>query len=253
MTGVGPALTDRQTELLDELTKKRKAGTITAKQTKTLGELEEKRDAPPTLSKTTISYLNKLHREEVFGRRYEIKSKYLEKGIHQEEDSITLYTEVFGELLLKNKETFSNDYITGTPDNIQGKVRDFKSSWDFTTFPMYETSLPNSDYYWQMQGYMDLTGLKTAEVAYCLVDTSEVLIQDEIRRTGWKLGMIDIPEDLEKEIEANMRYEDIPKEMRVKVFQVDYDPDKIVSLYKQIELCRKYLNELSLTVADTIL
>tara|TARA_B110000902_G_C14124734_1_gene519603 strand:+ start:229 stop:942 length:714 start_codon:yes stop_codon:yes gene_type:complete len=204
------------------------------------------------LSQTAKTYLKDLHKEEIFNRRNEIQSKYLDKGIQVEEKSISLYSEVMDELFIKNKERFNNDFITGEPDNKQNLVRDIKSSWNFATFPIYETEIPNKIYYWQLMGYMALTGLKSAELVYCLVDTPELLIEDEKRRMSWKLGMLELPESLEKELEENMTYSDIPKELRIKVFELDYDEEAVTKLYERIKICREFLNKLSEELAKNI-
>lgn len=246
MTGVRPNLTEKQSELLESLIAKQRGGNITDKQLITLGQLIEKRDQLPTLSATTKTYLDQLHKEEVFGKREEIRSKYLDKGIQVEEQSITLYSDVTNQLFIKNKDRRLNGFITGEPDNTQGKIRDIKSSWSLATFPMHENQLTNVDYWWQLQGYMELWDLDNAELIYCLVDTPEELINDEMRRTGWKLGFTaDIPDELEKEIRNNMTFSDIPSELRVKVFPVERDRIAMRQLEEQIIRCRAYLNNLS--------
>lgn len=254
MTDVRIGLTKKQQETFESLDKRIKGDgrPLTEKQSELYGELLIKKNAKPTLSKTAISYLEKIHREIIFGRSEEIQSKYLDKGVQVEEQSLTLYSDVCNKLLVKNKERFYNDYLTGEPDNAKDKVRDIKSSWDFTTFPMYAKNIPNKHYDWQLQGYMALTGLSEAELIYCLVDTPDLIIEDEKRRMAWKLGFIELPEELSEEIEMNLKYEDIPKEMRVKVFTVERDEKKIDAIYQQVELGRKYLNSLSEKVADRL-
>ena len=218
-----------------------------------LGKLmTNSRSKSDPISQTTKTYLKQLHKEVLFNRRKEITGKYLDKGIQVEEQSITLYSDVTNKLFIKNKERFNNKFLTGEPDNKEGKIRDIKSSWSFDTFPLYEDKIPNKDYYWQLMGYMALTGIHEAELVYCLVDTPLVLIEDEKRRVSWKLGMLELPEDLELEIESNMMYNDIPKSLRVKVFEVAYKQEEADKLYERIELCRKYLNNLSVSVAEKI-
>lgn len=250
MTGDRPNLTLKQEQLLQDLQGKQSAGSITPKQTIALGELLAKKAAKPTLSDTTKKYLGQIHLEEVFDKKTEIKSKYLDKGIQVEEDSITLYSEVKNTPFYKNIERKNNDWITGLPDNVKGKIRDIKSSWDLSTFPMYESKIPNTDYFWQLQGYMELWNIEEAELIYCLVDTPEILIEDEKRRMSWKMGMIDLPDELAEEIERNMLFANVPKELRCKVFEVQRDEDAIERLYARITMCRKHLNDLSLTLAD---
>jgi hypothetical protein len=253
MVGVKPNLTAKQTELLEALEAKQRGGNITPKQTITLGDLLSKKLAKPTLSATTKTYLEQLHKEVIFNRRNEIRSKYLDKGIQVEEQAITLYSEVTDTLFIKNKERRKNAFITGEADNVQGKIRDIKSSWDLSTFPMHETKIKNPDYYWQLQGYQELWNLDESELIYCLVDTPDMLIDDEKRKTSWKLGFLDLPDDLDKEITESMKFADIPKELRCKVFNLDRDKDAMRQLENQILLCREYLNGLTEKLNEAVL
>lgn len=253
MTGVKPNLTTKQEELLDTLLAKQRGGNITEKQTVTLGQLLEKKNQKPTLSQTVKTYLEQLHKEEVFGKREQIRSKYLDKGVQVEEQSITLYSDVTDTLFIKNKERRSNDFITGEPDNTQGKIRDIKSSWSLSTFPMHDSSLSNDDYWWQLQGYMELWNMDDSELIYCLVDTPEELIQDELRRTSWKLGFLELPDELEKEIRFNMTFSDVPKELRCKVFKVERDRLAMRQLEEQLIRCRTYLNNLSEKLGEYVM
>lgn len=282
MTGVKPNLTENQEKTLVGLIEKKDAGKITEKQMITLGDLLEKKHAKPSLSKTTQSYLKELHRNEVFCRSSEITSKFLDKGIQCEERSLTLLCKTEGNWFQKNKERFKNDFITGEPDNTQGKIRDIKTSWNFSTFPMYETEIPNKDYWWQLQGYMALTGMDEAELIYCLVDTPFKLIDDELRRMDWKFDIMDgngeireksIPLVVEMitnhifsrdtlreycETSPNVREEwfmnfnEIPPEMRIKKFEVRKDQKAIESLYGQVEMGREFLNDLSIEIAKNL-
>ena len=197
-----------------------------------------------TLSVTTRSHLNSIFTEMVMGKSQSIKNKYLEKGILMEDDSIQLYGEYVGRNLRKNTERYTNRYITGEPDIIDGDLLvDIKSSWSAQTFPLCDTKV-NKDYYWQLQGYMELTGIKTAKLVYCLVDTPEVLIQDEIYRVGRQLGYIDLPDEVVDEIRDNLTYNNLDKKMRVKEFNLEYNLDDMKLLYERIAHCRNYLNYL---------
>lgn len=209
-----------------------------------------KKDA---LSATTRRYLQELHKEVLFGKSTDLQSKYLDKGKQVEDESITLYNNVTGDSAVKNEEFFSNNYICGTPDIVGSKLIDIKSSWDFTTFPMHEETLPSKDYYWQLQGYMELTQQKESWIAYCLVDTPTQLIQDEVRRLGWQLGMIEVPMDLEAEVYERLQYSDIPAELRIKMFRVEYNDEDIQRLYERIEICREHLTDLSVGLGERII
>jgi hypothetical protein len=207
------------------------------------------RSKSETLSETTKTYLEQLLREVVFNRKKEIRNKMMDKGNLVEEDSLTLMSQHYKKLLLKNKQTFSNDYIEGTPDVVEERVKDAKSSWDLFTFPMFSSEVENKDYEWQMQGYMWLTGREFADLCYCLVNTPEHLIVAEKRRRMYDLGLIDAdgtPEyhAMEEEIERNMTFDDIPAELRIKVFTIARDDAKIEELKERIAHCRAYMQQL---------
>jgi len=266
MVGVKPNLTEKQTEEMHRLTDKMNDGKITENQTILLGQLLEKKNAKNDLSETTKNYLKELHLEMLFRRSNELRSKFLDKGIQVEEKSLTLYSSVSGKPFFKNKQRFNNEYITGEPDNVNKIVRDIKSSWDFSTFPFYETTIPNSMYEWQLLGYLELTGLKEAELVYCLVDTPFKIIDDEIRRLDWKENIMTMEGDIKKDkqqlvvelvaskiytqkgledfcqqssninIEWFGNFQEVPENLRVKIFSISRDDEKIKSLFAQIEI-----------------
>jgi len=243
MTGCKPPLTVKQAARVEEL--KSKGEKITDIQRIELGELLGKLLHKPTISQTTESHIQQAFKEMKFGRSKDLHGKYTDKGIMVEEQAITLVSEVLDMFLVKNRLRKSNAYLTGEPDNVQGMVRDIKSSWDLSTFPMFEDELPNKAYWWQMQGYMELFDIDRAEVIYCLVDTPELLILDELRRVSWQLNHIELPEDLEDEVRHNMTFGDIPKEHRVKRFVVERDRDSMAMVEPQVKRCREYMAELN--------
>ena len=199
------------------------------------------------LSETTKKYLQEIYIEEVYGRSKDITSKFLEKGVEIEGKSRALATTVTGKYVKHNEERLENKFITGLPDSILDKeVVDLKSSWDIWTFTAVDGT--NKDYYWQLQGYMKLTGKKFGRLIYCLIDTPEHLIYDEVRRTSYKVGALDGSpeyEELEKKIRINLTYEDIPAEKRIKQYVFSYNEEDIKRLYTRIDECRKYLKSLS--------
>jgi hypothetical protein len=253
MVGAVVGLTARQEQELSELRAKMAAGKITDKQLITLGQLVQKANAEPTLSATAKSYLKQLHAREVFGKTKELQGKYLDKGIMAEESAITLYSSVTNTLFIKNKERKSDAYLSGECDNAQGIIRDIKCSWDLDTFPMHQGELDNMLYYWQLQGYMSLWNLEQAELVYCLVDTPDMLIDDEKRRALYRINEMELPAELEAEIEASMRFSDIPEPLRVKVYRVSRDYKAIAALHAQIGIARAYLNQLSTDLADRLI
>lgn len=208
--------------------------------------MAEPRSKMEILSKTAKTYIHELVLEEKYGIRKEFSSRYTDKGNAVEDDSISLVNDVLDvSFIYKNEEYFENDWVKGTPDvNTDEVLLDVKSSWDATTFPFFETEIPNKDYYYQLQGYMWLTGKEQALLCYCLVDTPKEMVEDEIRREHWKLHKIEEDLDLRDEIQRKHEFSQIPKNRKVKVFYVQKDEAVIEQIKVKIELCREYYNQL---------
>lgn len=198
------------------------------------------------LSQTAKSYIHELVLEEKYGIRKEFSSRYTDKGNAVEDESINLVNEVLDvSFIYKNDDFFENDWIKGTPDvNTDEVLLDVKSSWDATTFPFFETEIPNKDYFYQLQGYMWLTGKQQSMLCYCLVDTPIEMVEDEVRRAHWKLHKLEEDLDLRDEIQRKHQFSSIPKNRRVKVFYVQKDEAVIEQIKSKIELCREYYNAL---------
>lgn len=198
-----------------------------------------------TLSAGPKTFLGQIFKEELFGKSGEIKSKYLSKGLLVEEESIKLYNSINDTSLKKNTKRYDNEYITGEPDIISDVIIDIKSSWDHSTFPFTNEDNPNKDYYWQLQGYMALTDFKESKLVYCLVDTPDEIIHHEIKVISSKLGVIDLPEELEDSIWDGLKFAKTNPKYRVKEFVVERNQDDIDAIYKRVELARGYLNDLN--------
>lgn len=202
------------------------------------------------LSKTTKTRIQEKLIEDLFGIKKEFWSKYTDKGINQENESIKLFERVSGLFgISKNEESFENEYFTGTPDIItDNEIIDCKTSWSGSTFPWFESELPNKDYYYQLMVYMGLTGRKNARVVYCLVDASEDMIQDEVRRECWRQKIIDIDskeaDKIENKVREQMTFTRIPEALRVKEFKIEFDQEIYDSIIERVELCRDYYEQL---------
>jgi hypothetical protein len=207
------------------------------------------------LSETTKTHLIDVYVQNKYNRQTDISNKYIHKGLQVEEDAITLYSRVKKRFWKKNIQHLSNPFIKGTPDLFTGleinsaeEIIDIKSSWDIYTFFRVHKKEINSMYYWQLQGYMALTGAKKATLAYCLVNTPDVMIADEKRRLFYKMGVGS--EDNKTFIEAcaeldkAMIYDDIPLSERVIQFKVERCQDDIDLLYSKVEKSRIYLQNL---------
>jgi hypothetical protein len=198
------------------------------------------------LSQTAKTYLKELAIEEKFGIRKDFSSRYTDKGNIQEDTAIEMASKVLSlPFALKNTEYFENEFIKGTPDLIlEDEIIDIKCSWDGTTFPWFEDELPNKDYFWQLVGYMWLTGRSKARVVYCLVDTPEDIVQDEIRRTSWKKFEIDVTEETENEVRAKHEFSHISENKRVRAFQIELNEANIEQVKEKLLHAREYYNDL---------
>jgi hypothetical protein len=198
------------------------------------------------LSQTAKTYLKELAIEEKFGIKKDFSSRYTDKGNIQEDLAIEMASKVLSlPFALKNTDYFENEFIKGTPDLIlKDEIVDIKCSWDGTTFPWFEDELPNKDYYWQMVGYMWLTGRTKARIVYCLVDTPEDIVQDEIRRTSWKKFEIDVTEETENEVRAKHEFSHISENKRVRTFLVELNEANIDQVKERVLEAKKYYNEL---------
>lgn len=202
------------------------------------------------LSETAIGHLADIFVRVRYNRQTDFTNKYTIKGNMVEEDSLTLYSRYKKQVFFKNKEQLIGDYITGTPDIIHFKdneaiIIDIKSSWDIFTFFRNTIKKMNADYYWQMQGYMALTGANSAKLAYCLVNTPDVIINDEKRRLFYKMGVateenIDYQKACE-ELDALMIYDDIDLKERVIELHIDRNESDIELIKSKVIKCREYM------------
>lgn len=220
--------------------------------------MTEPRGKTETLSESCKTHLVDVYVANKYNRRQDLQNKYISKGLMAEEDSITLYSRVKKRFFLKNEQHLSNEFIKGTPDMFTGLeithsdiVIDVKTSWDLYTFFRVHTQDINKMYYWQLQGYMALTGASKALLVYCLVNTPDVIINDEKRRLLWKMGVVtdENPDFIEacKELEHAMTFDDIPRHERVIEFEIERNDADIYKLYSRVKQCRTYLNTLEQT------
>lgn len=182
------------------------------------------RSKSEVLSQTCKSYLEQWVKEQIYGVKKEIKSKYLTKGTDVESIAIDYYAEEKGlGFVLANTEYFYDNFCQGTPDLLlPDSVLEFKSSWDCFTFPLFDTQ-PDKAYEMQVQVYMHLTGRKSGKLIYTLQNTPDELVWDE-------------PKD----------YSLISSKYRIKEFDIEYDPEFIQSVKDRVLLCRDYINALEI-------
>jgi hypothetical protein len=247
----GNGLTETQAARLVELTEKENR---TFKQGEELVKLIAKKNAKPELSATCKTELINIWVEQTYGRKRNISNKYIEKGLAVEEDSITLISRLKKKVYFKNDERIFNEFTNGEPDLYEGvsirkadMILDTKSSWDIFTFFHSKTQPINKDYYWQMMGYMDLTGAKEARLVYCLINTPDTIMNDEKRKLLWKMGVLTEDSPLYQkacaELEKAMTFDDIPMEDRAFEQIVARDEDQIAAMHDRAIQCRQWLRQ----------
>jgi len=132
------------------------------------------------LSVGAKTYVAKLAKEFIYGYDERVTSKYMDKGIQVEDESIDLYNAVHLTSHAKNTERRNNEWITGEADIVaDDRIIDIKSSWCLTTFPVLADQGEDKSYEWQLRAYMMLWDKPRADIAYCLVSTPADLI-------GWE-------------------------------------------------------------------
>jgi hypothetical protein len=126
------------------------------------------------LSQTAKSYIIQKAKEDFFEYRSELNSKYITKGLAQEQDSIDLLNLVRLEDYKKNEERVENEWLSGCCDIItETSIIDIKTSWSLDTFPATSYELKDlSDYEWQGRAYMWLYDMPSFELCYVMVTTA---------------------------------------------------------------------------------
>jgi hypothetical protein len=130
------------------------------------------------LSQTAKSYIIQKAKEDFFDYRSELNSKYITKGLAQEQDSINLLNLVRLEDYKKNEERVENEWLSGCCDIITDtSIIDIKTSWSLDTFPATSYELKDlSDYEWQGRAYMWLYDMPSFELCYIMVSTAPELL-----------------------------------------------------------------------------
>jgi hypothetical protein len=200
------------------------------------------------LSKTAQKHLLEVYITEKYGRKRDIQTKQMRKGIEVEEESINLLSLYLKKPFSKNEERFTNDYISGHPDIIDDGIIDIKSSYDLWTFLGNLPDKLDSLYYWQMQSYMWLTGKQKATIAYCLVNTPDSIVEQEKYYLLKNMDVIseESPEFVREamKLELNMKFDDIDIEERILMFNIDRNEDDILRIQHKVEKAREFLSDI---------
>lgn len=218
-----------------------------------LPELESNKDKV-FLAQGAKSFLINTFALEKYNRIKEVETKEMVKGILVEDNSIELFSEVEQKKYEKNNKRIKNEWVSGTPDLFDGetltncsRIVDIKSCWDIESFLKNVTRPVSNVYWWQIQGYLYLSGASKGVIAFCLSNTPDELIEEQKYFLARKMNCIDqeTPQ-YQKECEKlvrNMTFDDIPPEERVLRIEIDRDDEAIDRIAGKVTACREYLAE----------
>lgn len=198
--------------------------------------------------------LIKIYNQVVYGRKKDITTKQMDKGIQVEEDSITLLSRVDKGLYIKNEWQLENEWFSGHPDIFTGKdiyhaklVGDIKSSWELDSFMPKLIEEPDKSYVAQLNCYYSLTGAQDGFIAYCLVSAPINIVESEKRSLLFKMNVISefSPKYLEaaRELEHLMIFEDIDYHERVIKIPVPRDEELIEKMKSKVPKLRDWLQK----------
>jgi len=178
------------------------------------------------LSQTAKSYIIQQAKEDFFVYRAELNSKYIIKGLTQEQDSINLLNLVRLEDYKKNEERVENEWLSGCCDIITDtSIIDIKTSWSLDTFPATTYELKDlSDYEWQGRAYMWLYDMPSFELCYVMVTTA--------------------PENMSEYENAAVHYVDhIAPEKRITSITFERDKEIEIQMAERLILATEFYNE----------
>ena len=221
------------------------------------------------LSETAKKSICQLYDSVQRGVKYEISSKYLDKGLQVEDQSIEEVKKIkfgydpkwslkqFREYKAieykKNTITFKNDWLIGTPDIIYTDsigtreyivVDDVKNSytratWLYSVSQIIENRTVIDAYYWQLQAYMMLTGAEDSNLIYCLMNTPFEIVESEKRKSFYKLGNESEFENIEK----MHNFDNLPLNQRFFITNVQRNNSDIEKIKDKVEQANEWVEK----------
>lgn len=174
--------------------------------------------------------------ESRYGRRKNINSKYLDKGIECEPLSFIMYLNQKGLELIKNEKREENDYLTGECDTqTEISVIDIKNCWDIYTFSDACSKL-NTDNEWQLRCYMELYNKNDGELVYTLNDAPDSIVLKELEKESYNHQNGETPEwiEVEKIKEMIYTYENFERLINIRGLGGDELTDKCIDSFIEI-------------------
>lgn len=210
----------------------------------------------PELPEGLKTHCKKWLKENLFNRREILNNKYVNKGNETEEEGFTLAAvELKLGMVYKNTERRRNGIVSGECDlHHEGVTHDNKSSWSLDTFPMFETSIPDIKYWWQLQGYSMLWPSKELSLNYTLVNSSYESVEKAIKWADTANEKYIIAKNMvftQKEFDlikdhffsdATLTdFVEIPAKKRIKPFKFKPEPEAVRVITERSALCKEYI------------
>ena len=216
--------------------------------------LAESKTKGEVVGKTCAAELIKIYNLVKYGRKKEIVTKAMTKGILVEPEAIALYSLLEGRMYYKNEVRLENEYFSGHPDVADHEdimqamsVDDIKCSWELDSFMPKLLEEPDKGYAAQLNAYYDLTGAQGGSIVYCLVDCPESVLMDEKRKLLYAMDVIsdESPEykAAEKELIRNLTFKDIHYTERVIKKYVPRDEELIEKMKSKVPIFREWLRK----------
>lgn len=206
------------------------------------------------LSLTCQKELIKIYNQVVYGRKTDITTKQMDKGIVCEPASVQLVSLVEGKMYFKNEDRLENEWFCGHPDifigdNVQNaeEISDLKTSWSMDTFMPKLIETVDRSYEAQLNCYYSLTGAKCGHLFYTLVSATPEMVEEEKYYILKRLNAATeySPEAVEaiENLKTNMIFEDIDYRERVIKISVPRNEELIQKMKDKVPALRKWLSD----------
>jgi hypothetical protein len=204
------------------------------------------------LSVTCQKELIKIYNQEVYGRKKDITTKQMDKGIACEDEAIKMFGRVDGGVrYYKNGFELENEWFKGHPDvfNVDAThIFDIKCSWDLDTFMPKLIEEPDKGYIAQLNVYYDITETQGGGIVYCLVSAPDHIINQELENLQYRMAKntdkIDFSADYGKaarELRHLMFFNDIPESERVIKIPIPRNEELIQKMKDKVPVLREWL------------
>lgn len=206
------------------------------------------------LSETAKKHLQEVYIEEKWGRRDDILTVQMEKGVICQDEIMAILSFMEDTTYERNKKRETNEWITGEADIVHELITDIKASWKPKSFIPNLTGPIPAVYHYQGQGYCWLWDKPGARTVWGLANCPEPILKKLRSKLLFHMDVAtDLsPEYLEavKELEREHTFDDIPLSERLIIKKVDRDEEIISQIPTKVIKARSYLKFLDETHQD---